>query len=36
LLAAAMEICEIMHGENYGEVLKTIPVSNNTVMRLME
>jgi hypothetical protein len=33
LLPAAMKMCEIMHGENYGEALKTIPLSNNTVMR---
>jgi hypothetical protein len=28
-----MKMCEIMHGEKYGEALKTIPLSNNTVMR---
>jgi hypothetical protein len=33
LLPAAMKMCKIMHGEKYGEALKTIPLSNNTVMR---
>jgi hypothetical protein len=33
LLPAAMKMCEIMHSEKYGETLKTIPLSNNTVMR---
>jgi hypothetical protein len=28
-----MEMCEIMHGEKYGEALKTISLSKNTVMR---
>jgi tetrahydromethanopterin S-methyltransferase subunit F len=36
LLPAAMKMCEIMHGEKYGEALKTIPLSNNTVMRRIE
>jgi hypothetical protein len=27
---------EIMHGEKYTEALKTIPLSNNTVMRRIE
>jgi tetrahydromethanopterin S-methyltransferase subunit F len=36
LLSAAMKMCEIMHGEKYGEALKTIPLSNNTVMRRIE
>jgi hypothetical protein len=36
LLPAAMKMCEIMHGENYGEALKTVPLSNNTVMRHIE
>jgi hypothetical protein len=33
LLPAAMKMCKIMHGEKYGEALKTIPLSNNTTMR---
>jgi hypothetical protein len=33
LLPAAMKMSEIMHGENYGEALKTIPLSNNAEMR---
>jgi tetrahydromethanopterin S-methyltransferase subunit F len=36
LLPAAMKTCEIMHGENYGEILKTIPLCNNTAMRRIE
>jgi hypothetical protein len=32
LLPAAMKTCKIMHGEKYGEALKTVPLSNNTVM----
>jgi hypothetical protein len=32
LLPAAMKMCEIMHGENYGEALKTIPLSNKTAI----
>jgi hypothetical protein len=36
LLPAAVKMCEIMYGEKYGEALKTIPVSNNTVMRHIE
>jgi hypothetical protein len=36
LLPVAMKICEIMHGEIYGEALKTIPPSNNTVMRRIQ
>jgi hypothetical protein len=32
LIPAAMKMCKIMHGEKYGEALKTIPLSNNTVM----
>jgi hypothetical protein len=31
LLPSAMKMCEIMHGEKFGEALKTIPLSNNTV-----
>jgi hypothetical protein len=29
-------MCEIMHGENYGQALKAIPLPNNTVMRRIE
>jgi hypothetical protein len=36
LLPAAMAMCEIVHGEKYGEALKTIHLSNNTVMRRIE
>jgi hypothetical protein len=36
LLTSAMKMCEIMHGEKYGEALETIPLSNNTVMRRIE
>jgi tetrahydromethanopterin S-methyltransferase subunit F len=36
LLPAAMEMYKIMHGEEYGEALKTIPLSNNTAMRRIE
>jgi hypothetical protein len=36
LLPAATKMCEIMRGEKYGEALKTIPLSNNTVMRRIE
>jgi hypothetical protein len=36
LLPAAMKMCEIMHGEKCGEALKTITLSNNTVMRRIE
>jgi hypothetical protein len=36
LLPAAMKMCKIMHGEKYGEALKTIPLSDNTVMRHTE
>jgi hypothetical protein len=36
LLPAAMKMCEIMHGEKYGEALKTIPLFNTTVMRRIE
>jgi hypothetical protein len=36
LLPAAMKMCEIMHGEKYGEALKTIPLSNNTVLQRIE
>jgi hypothetical protein len=36
LFPAAMKMCEIMHGEKYGEALETIPLSNNTVMRRIE
>jgi hypothetical protein len=36
LLPAVMKMCEIMHGEKYGEALKTIPLSNNTVILLTE
>jgi hypothetical protein len=31
-----MKMCEIMHGEKYGEALKTIHLSNNIVMRHIE
>jgi hypothetical protein len=31
-----MKLCEIMHGEKYGETLGTIPLSHNTVMRRIE
>jgi hypothetical protein len=36
LLSAAMKMWEIMHGEKYGEALKRVPLSNNTVMRRIE
>jgi Tfp pilus assembly protein PilO len=36
LLPAAMKMCKIMHGEKYGEALKTIAVSNNAGMRRIE
>jgi hypothetical protein len=36
LLPAATKMCEIMHGEKYGESLKTIPLFNNTVMQRIE
>jgi hypothetical protein len=36
LLPAAMKMCEIMHGEKYGEALKTILLSNNTVLQRIE
>jgi hypothetical protein len=36
LLPAAMKMCEIMHGEKYGEALKAIPICNNRVMRRIE
>jgi hypothetical protein len=36
LLTAAMEMCEIMHGEKYGEAFKTVPLYNNTVMQRIE
>jgi hypothetical protein len=36
LLPAAMKVCEIMDGEKYGEALKTIPFSNNTVILRIE
>jgi hypothetical protein len=36
LLPAAMDMCEIEQGEIYGEALKIIPLSNNTVMRRIE
>jgi hypothetical protein len=36
LLPATLAMCEIVHGEKYGEALKTIPLSNNTVMRRIE
>jgi hypothetical protein len=32
LLPGATKMCEIKHGEKYGEALKTVPLSNNTVM----
>jgi hypothetical protein len=31
-----MKMCEIMDGEKYKEALKTIFLSNNTVMRRIE
>jgi hypothetical protein len=36
LLPAGMKMCEIMHGERYGEALETIPVSNDTVKRCID
>jgi hypothetical protein len=30
MFLAAMKICEIMHDEEYGKVLKTIPCSHDT------
>jgi hypothetical protein len=36
LLPTAMKMCEILRGEKYGEALKTIPLSNNAVMRRTE
>jgi hypothetical protein len=36
LLPAAMKMCEIVHDEKYDEALKTIALSNNTVMRRIE
>jgi NifU-like protein involved in Fe-S cluster formation len=36
LLPAATKMCEIIDGENYDEVLKIIPLSNNTLMRCTE
>jgi hypothetical protein len=36
LLPATMTMWEIVHGEKYGEALKTIPLPNNTVMRSIE
>jgi hypothetical protein len=33
LFSAAIQMCEIMHGEKYGKALKTIPVSNNPVIQ---
>jgi hypothetical protein len=36
IASCSHEMCEIMKGANYGEVLKTIPPSNNTVMRRIE
>jgi hypothetical protein len=32
LLLAAIKMCQIMHGENYSQALKAIPLSNNTVL----
>jgi hypothetical protein len=32
LLPAVLKMCKILHGEKYGEALKTIPLSDNTVM----
>jgi hypothetical protein len=31
-----MKMCEIMHDEKYGEALRTIPPSNDTVMRRIQ
>jgi hypothetical protein len=36
LLPAAIKMCEIMHGENFGQALKVIPLSNNTVTQKTE
>jgi hypothetical protein len=36
LLQVATKICEVVNGEKYGEVLKTAPLSNKTVMRPTE
>jgi hypothetical protein len=36
LFPATMKMCEIMHGEKYGEAVKTVPLTKNTVMRRME
>jgi hypothetical protein len=36
LLAATMKMCEIMHGEKYGDALKRVSVSDNTVTRRTE
>jgi hypothetical protein len=26
-------MCEVIHGESYGQAIKAVPLSNNTVMR---
>jgi hypothetical protein len=36
LLLAAIKMCEIMHGENYSQALKAIPLSNNTMIQQTE
>jgi hypothetical protein len=33
LLPTAIKMCEIIHGENYGQALKAILISNNTMMQ---
>jgi hypothetical protein len=32
LLLAAIRMCEMMHGENYGQALQAVALSNSTVM----
>jgi hypothetical protein len=36
LLPAAMKMCKIMHGEKYSKALKTMPLSNNTLIQCTE
>jgi hypothetical protein len=36
LLPKAIKMCEIMHDENYGQALKTVPLYNKTMVRLIE
>lgn len=36
LLPAAVKMCAIMHGEKFGECLKSIPLSNDTVTRRID